>query len=314
MTENPQITCELVSTAILSVIPDRKVLFVEDKGVWVRHLFKVGLDNGEVVFLKEDINPSDQLSEKEAYITELLHKHGLPAPHLLACGSSCTLLPVPFIVQEFVRGQRLGDLLKITDDKDRRKIYRALGQFYKKLHAITNDHAGWIQGSGKVLPFSPTRHQYEEVILKIGGLAVRQGLLGLENYDRLKRLWSENLDWLQDYPVSLVVTAFHWTISLEKSPEWHVTRLTDLHDALFWDAAWDLSYIKYPVFQEPLDPVMWAEFVSEYGQEPVDKRLRLYRTMQWLDAAMGNYMEPQNSAHERWRENVWDTFQHLLDI
>ena len=301
------ITEKMVIGAVQDLLADRKVVSVENRGLWVRRNYKITLNDSAIVFLKAEADPSDQLCEKEVWVCDLLRRHGLPAPHTLAFDPSCTLLPVPFILQEYIGGRKLGDLLKVVGWTEQRDIYRTLGRFYRQMHTISHEHAGWIQGAGNVLPFSPHRHQYQEVMVKIGSQAVQEGLMSAEDHERLKSMWLANLDWLEDHPVSLVAAAFHWVIYLNKNSAWRVTKLNDLIDAVYWDAAWDLAYIKYPVFQEPLDATLWADFVSGYGKIPDENRLRLYRAMQWLDAAMGNYLEPPTPEHECWKRKAWET-------
>jgi hypothetical protein len=114
-------------------------------------------------------------------------------------------------------------------------------------------------------------------------------------------------------PTLVTGGALHWTVYLRQDDDWSVTKITDLSDLLYWDAAWDLASIKYPVFREPLAPELWKAFTSEYGHGPSDKRLKLYRLVQHVDAAIGHYAEPATLEHERWKETIWETFEHLLD-
>ena len=306
------ITLEMLISAVKHHLPDRTVVNAEDRGVWIRHNFKVTLDSGEIVYVKTDA--TFPASEKEAYICELLRTHNLPVPRVLVVDTTCTLLPAPFVIQEHIGGERLGDVLDRTSRLDKIEIYRALGRFYRKLHTIHYDHSGWIQGAGKVLPSSPTEQQYREVIGKIGEQAVEQGLLTAKMHEHLMCVWRENLAWLQAHPPTLVTGgALHWSVYLVQDDNWYVTKIMDLSDLLYWDPAWDLASIKYPVFREPLAPELWEAFTSEYGSVPSEKRLKLYLLMQHLDAALGNYLEPAAPEHKRWKESVWETFESLLD-
>jgi aminoglycoside phosphotransferase (APT) family kinase protein len=311
MPETPPITLDMLISAVRHHLPHRTVEEVEDRGVWIRHNYRLTLDGGEVVYLKVD--RSFPASEKEAYVCGLLHTHGLPAPRVLALDATCTHLPAPFIIQAYVGGERLGDLLNRVGRSEQQCIYRALGRFYRQLHQIHHDHSGWIQGAGVVLPHSPNAHQYNQVIVGIGGEAVERRLLAADAHRRLQRLWSENLAWLEAHAPTLVAGALPWAVYLAQDEDWHVTKIMDLHDLLYWDPAWDLAGIRYPVFREPLTPELWRAFRFEYGSVPGDKRLKLYRLMQHLDAAMGNCLEPAAPEHERWKESVWETFGHLLD-
>lgn len=312
MTEQLPITLETVASAVMHHLHDRTVVNVEDRGVWIRHNFRIALGGGEIVHLKVD--QSFEASEKEAYICELLHVNGLPVPRVFAVDATCTLLPAPFVIQEHIGGERLGDLLDRVGIADKANIYSTLGRFYGKLHRIHHDHSGWIQGAGKVLPFPPNDHQYDEVIVKTGGEAVARGLLTANAHRRVKRLWSDNMMWLNDHQPSLVTGgALHWTVYLARDDSWHVTKIMDLGDLCYWDPAWDLVSIKYPSFREPPAPELWESFISEYGSVLSERRLKLYLLMQRISAAMGNYLEPATPEHTRWKESVWETFDSLLD-
>ena len=263
------ITSTLVASAVRHHLPGRTIVNIEDRGVWIRHNFRITLDSADVVFLKVD--QSFPASEKEGYICELLRSNELPAPLVLAVDTTCTILPAPFIIQEHVGGERLGDLLDRVSLPDRIDIYKALGRFYRKMHGVHHDHSGWIQGAGEVLPFSPTEHQYHEVILKIGAGALEHGLLRKDQHSRLKQLWSDSLEWLDEHKPSLVAGTLPWAVYLAKIDGWQVSKIMDLSDLLYWDPAWDLTIVKHPPFK----------------------------------AALGNYQEPESPENARWKEHVW---------
>jgi aminoglycoside phosphotransferase (APT) family kinase protein len=312
MPEAPLATPELVVSAVRHHLPGRTVVQVEDRGVWIRHNFRLTLDGGEIVHLKLD--RAFPASEKEAHICALLERHGLPAPRVLALDATCEHLPVPFIIQAHISGERLGDLLARVGRADQEGIYRALGRFYRRLHTIHHDHSGWIQGGGVVLLHSPTAHMHKHVIDQTGGQAVERRLLAAEAHRRLQRLWSEHRTWLEAHRPSLVTGgALSWAVYLAQDEDWHVTKIMDLHDLLYWDPAWDVASVRYPVFRDLPDPELWRAFASSYGSVPDEKRLQLYRLVQHLDAAMGNYVEPAAPHHARWKANVWATFEHRLD-
>lgn len=308
--EHQTITTEILVAAVRHHLPNRDVIQVEDRGVWIRHNFKITLDNQKVIYLKLDQGFS--ASEKEAYLCNLLSSNNLPAPSVLTLDTSRVLLPAPFIIQAHVGGERLGVLLKRASQAQRVLIYQALGKFYCRLHSVQHPHSGWIDDTGNVLPFSPNAHQYKEVVVRIGGEAVEKMYLSLKSYTKLRDLWSASLPWLDQHTPSLVSGALHWTVFLEENEGWRVTKLTDLHDMLYWDPAWDLASIRYPVFQPSLPEDLWQAFQTSYGEVADERRLRLYALMQHLDAAMGNYMEPDSLEHKQWKANLWHTYDRFL--
>lgn len=154
MTEQLPITVETAASAVMHHLSDRAIINAEDLDVWIRHNFKVTLDSGEIVYLKVD--QSFAASEKEANICKLLHVNGLPVPRVFAVDTTCPLSPAPFVIQEHIGGGRLGGLVDSVCMANKKGIYNALGRFYGKLHSIHYDHSGWIQGSGRVLPYANT--------------------------------------------------------------------------------------------------------------------------------------------------------------
>ncbi|MBN1247526.1 MAG: phosphotransferase [Anaerolineae bacterium] len=312
MTSSREVRVASVKAALVYHLPGRAVARIEDRGTWIRQQFRITLDDGEVVYLKIDADFS--CSVKEAYIAGLLRDHGLPAPETLALDATGDLLPSPLIIQAHLGGRRMGDLLREADGAGRRGIYAALGDVYRRLHAIHHDTPGWIDGPGTVYPGSPNAHQYEAVIVTIGAQAVAQGHLSRDAYRRLQALWTQQRPYLDAYEPTLVTGgALHWTVYLDKNDGWHVTKVMDLADFCYWDPAWDLASLRYPSFLAEPDTVSWQAFLEAYGAEPDEKRLLLYLLMQRLDAAMGNYMAPPYPAHARWRGEAWASYELLID-
>ncbi|MBN2007092.1 MAG: aminoglycoside phosphotransferase family protein [Anaerolineae bacterium] len=306
------ITDEIVRNIIAHNLPGRKAITIEDRGVWIRHNFRITLDTDEIIYLK--IDQSFPASEKEAFICDLLSKHHLPAPPVIAVDTSGAIIPNPYILQKHCDGVKLERLLAQENEAEHEIIYFAIGKFYRKLHNIQHPYSGWIDGPGRVYNASPNEHQYQEVIVKIGQRAVDNGRLSASDHNRLQHIWTKNLEWLDQHQPSLIGGSFLWTLYLaKKNGEWQVTKMMDLEDLLYWDAAWDLMNIQYPAFGEKLKPAVWQAFREGYGETPCEKRRKLYLLLQRLDAGMGNYLEPETANNRRWRDNVWKTFPKLLD-
>ena len=308
-------TNDAITHAIENHMPGRTVQSIADRGVWMRHIFMITLDNGESVFLK--IKCGDWGNDKEVFISQLMLDNNLPAPRTFAYDDTGDIITEPFIIQEKLGGTRLGDLLGHVDNREALHIYAAMGRFFRQLHAITYERSGWIHdGTGQVGggDGTPNDFQYEQVIVTIGQQAVEQGRLAKETHQRLMTLWANHLDELNTHCPALVGVACYWTIALDElDGTWQVVRLMDLGDYLYWDRDWDLAAIKYPVFRPPLAEQRWEAFVSEYGDVPDDKRLRLYHLMQRLDAAMGNYLAPQTPENAAWMQTAWADFDSLMD-
>jgi hypothetical protein len=307
------ITLNQVQRAVEKHLPRRTVQKIDDLGVWIRHNYRITLDGKQVVFLKVD-NYADMegLTEKEAFISRLLQANGLPAPRVLAVDTTCSLIGYPFLIQEAIMGTRLDRLLAQVDHKEACVIYETIGRFYRRLHAISHERSGYIMGAGEVLPLSPNDYMYRQVIVENGRQAVEQGLLDQAVYERLICVSEEHLDMLKAHTPALIGGGLMWTITLNRdaSGQWQVARLMDLTDMLYWDPAFDLTFLRYPPYTQ-LDDELWQAFLVGYGDVPDEKRLKLYLLIQRVDAVLNNYIAPPDLFDETWAQGI---SRNLLDI
>ena len=119
-----QIT-DKIKRAVSVHLPRRTVQHVQDRGVWERHIVKVTLDGGEIIFFK--IQTSDwNITGFESLSIRIFQEHDLPAPRILAADTSGEIFPCPYIIQEWRGGTRLGRLLDQVDDAEAVRIYETL--------------------------------------------------------------------------------------------------------------------------------------------------------------------------------------------
>lgn len=296
-------TLNQIAAAIEGNLAGRKVAAVEYRGLWVRHIYKVTMENGERMVLKvQEGSEASNPAAKEGWTANLLRSAGLPAPGTLAVDETCSLLDQPFIVQEAVGGRSLQALLAEAGEEQAAGMYRAVGRFYRGAHGIRHHRSGWVVGAGEVMPFSPNRFMHQQVIMEHGETLVRSGLIAPAVHRALVELSAGSLPYLEEHaPSFLPGSTLPWAIYLaQEGGEWRVTKVMDMHDSLFWDPAFDLAMLKYPPFGHHR-PAAWQAFLSEYGAEPEERRLRLYLLMQRIDAALGNYMEPETAETRAWR-------------
>jgi aminoglycoside phosphotransferase (APT) family kinase protein len=288
----------------------RAVRSVRDRGTWFRDIFEVTTDDGQVVFLKA--HPLG--ATKEPQVVRLFHKHGLPAPHVLAVDTTCQIVPQPYLIQERVGGRRLGDIVQGVDKADEaevRAVYEVLGRFYARMHAIHHARSGyWVTSPDEPFDVSPNDYMYQaEIVNGAAKRALEQGRVSQQTYDRAVALWAAHLPYLKDHEPSLIHgSPLPWTIYLDRDGGgWYVTKVMDLTDVLWWDPAYDLAFLRYPPFAE-IKPAWWEAFLRGYGAVPERKRLLLYAVMQRLCAAMGTYWEPPTPRNRAWAA------QHLADV
>lgn len=305
---------EAIARAVQSQLPGRTMAHVAYRGLWIRHTYLITLDGGELVILKVRAeNDTSGITEKEAWVAGLLLSRGLPAPRTLAVDTSCTLLDQPYILQEALGGTSLYRLLPSLNPTDAAAVYAAVGRFYREAHAISHTRSGWIEGAGRVLEFSPNRYMHQKVIVEQGESLVQAGRLEPQTYHRVLAVFARHMPYLEDHTPSLLPgSALPWCICVEQEGPWRVTRVMDLPDSLYWDPAFDLAMLKYPPFGQH-HGAGWQAFLAEYGPEPPERRLLLYRLMQRLDAAGGNYMAPADPANAVWADTCLSEVPSLLD-
>jgi|GEM_PF-4364939 len=301
-----------VAKAVARHLPGRTVLAVRDRGTWVRRIISVTLDGGEEVLIKVRAHTEwAEPTEKEAYVVGLLREHGLPAPEVLAVDTSGEPFGQPYLIQRTVPGRRLSDV----GPADRPAAYAALGRFYRRLHAIAGERPAWIEGPGRLAPGTPNRFMHQAAVVEPCGQLVAAGHLAADIGDRVVAVAEGLLPYLEAQRPCLVHGgALPWTIALAQSEDraWDVARLSDLPDALWWDAAFDLALLKEPPFGAPPEPSAWDAFLAEYGSEPPEQRMQFYRLMQLLVAATGGFLEPETHPWEPARlEAIPDILQRI---
>jgi hypothetical protein len=312
-----KISNKMVKEAITKHLPGRTVHKIINKGKWIKHNYQIVLDNGDVIFLKLKVHPEWGDLKHEVKVVELLNENAISVPRVLAIDYSCSILPYPFLIQEGGEGIRLGMLLEKESEDEIIKIYKALGQFYRKMHSIHFHTSGlWSDNPGEILyPVSPNDFMFNaEIVNGSGKKALEEGLISENTYKRAVSLWSRNLSYLKDHQPSLVhVSPFLWSIYLSKKENiWYVTKVTALGDIMWWDAAYDLALLQYPPFGNYVS-TRWEAFLQEYGSIPERKRVLLYSILHRLCAVMGVYMEPETKGNERWKLECIRGLDALMD-
>lgn len=304
-----------IASAIIHHLPNCSIRSIIDRGMWIRHSYRVELNDGRTVWLKIDADPhAGECCEKEAYICDLLGTHGLPAPKTLALDMTGEVLSRPFMIQEHLSGRPLDAWLRELPGGDAIPLFAELGAFFRKLHAIHSDRSGWIYGSGKVLDRHPNDFMHQAVMVENARRLVEQGLIDEKLHNRMVSLSEALLPELKNHKPSLVCSTLPWTICLDRADgRWTVTRLTDMHDALYWDPVNNLSGIKYPAFGQS-NNAHWKAFMSGYGGlEPDGRHMKYYFLLTCIDGALGNYMEPRSDENDRWRQAAVERIGALVE-
>lgn len=299
-----------------SHFPENTISWIEDLGTWVRHNFRVHFSDRKAVVYKFNVN-SDWIdsSVHEYRVTEILEKNGLPNSPVLVVDDSRQESDHAFIVVEQGTGERLDRLMRLKPDDEIKAMYRGVGQFYRRLHAIQGKESGvWVNDPEQLIEVSPTDYLFENEIVGGSGAALAsKGVLNKLVHQRIVDVWQANLAYLKNHkPVLVHGSPFPWTIYLEKQGlDWQVTRITGLGDTFWWDPAYDLTFLIEPPFTFMFDQWRIA-FLQGYGVKPEVRRLMLYRLLQILCAVNNVYMQPKIEQSETWKQSALHAIPGLL--
>jgi hypothetical protein len=301
---------------VQSHFPENAIAQVEDLGVWVRHTYRIRFRDRGAVIYKFHIHPEWLDGSVHEYrVCEILKKNDLPAPEVLVVDNSCELVKLPFVVMEQGRGERLDRLIQTYPDDEVAQMYRAVGEFYRRLHSIPGVQSGvWVDNPDDVFPNSPNDYLYENELVQGSALLLAERhIITTLMHQRIIDLWLGNMDLLKTHqPVMVHGSPFPWTIYLEKADsKWQVTRIGAMGDTLWWDAMYDQAFLIDPPFTWMFDPWRVA-FVQGYGKTPDVPRLMLYRLLQIVCAVNDVYMQPEAGQNEAWKQYALQSLPRML--
>lgn len=107
-------------------LPGKSIKALEDKGVWIKHIFKVTFNDDSNIYIKLAVcDYSDILIESN--VVDLLRKNGIYQPSVIKVDTSCTKLHYPFIIQDGGTGEPLSYYLARNDTYKLKHIYHSIG-------------------------------------------------------------------------------------------------------------------------------------------------------------------------------------------
>lgn len=307
-----------IEQVIKKYFPKKQVIEVIDRGMIIKHTYKIILEDNEILYLKLALNEewSDLLHVKN--VSVILNENGVISPRVLVIDHSKEILPYSFLIQEEIYGTKLLNLLKNQDRKNILNIYEGLGKYLRKTHRITNSKSGlWSDNPYEVkYAIAPNDYMFKVEILKGSGkTAFETNRITYNIYNRIIKSFENNMEYLKNHNSTLInVSFFPWNIYLDyKKSTWEVTKVMAQNDVIWWDPAFELALVKYPPFFKT-DDDMWQSFLLGYGDKPEEKRLILYAILQRLCANMGVYMEPDINNKEEWIKKSYSEISKLLEL
>ena len=301
---------------VQSQLPGKSIKTVEDKGVWLKKIFKITFEDDSNIYIKLAVRDfTDVLMESN--VVDLLRKNEIHQPGVIKIDTSCTKLPYPFIIQDGGTGKPLSYYLARNDTDQLKHIYHAIGKYYSKYADIANDWAGvWdVIPEKKKYPLHPAEAMYQlEIEQGSGHKAYTTGAITPEQYEKIKTVWHNNISLMKESPVCLVhYSPFPWTIYIsETGYSYQVSKITALGDIIWWDADIMAAHVLYPPFFT-IDEDLRRAFLDGYKKDINKKCVSLYCIMHRLCAWAGIYEEPDFETNSLWRQSCISDINILME-
>lgn len=104
----------------------------------------------------------------ELIVYEYYRKAGIPAPNIIACDDSGSIVPRTYMFMDFIPSKQLDH--STISDIDKERLYHQLGAYTAIMHQIEGASFGWPQGNGTIKgsdQWSEVLHSFaEETALK----------------------------------------------------------------------------------------------------------------------------------------------------
>ena len=229
-----------------------------------------------------DTDDDLQRVEKELYLHDLLLKHDVPVPAIVAHHDEESGRAV---LMEFKPGQLLGNMVGSLTDGQRAQAWRDVGAALRKVHSIQlPDHcAGLIVGE-RIQPFDEGTwgdFHYHQAVRHAESLLKRIPELRFD-LSSMKRVLKHAIPPLNERPLVLLHNDPHpWNVLVhEVDGQWRCSAWLDWEYAWSGDPAWDLARLE--IFRlKPIGPTP-AAFCEGYGIVPNDPEWSIYELSIYL--------------------------------
>ncbi len=223
-----------------------------------------------------------QRVEKELYLHDLLLKHDVPVPAIVAHLDDESGRAV---LMEYKPGHLLGDMVGTLTDEQCAQAWRDVGAALLKVHSIQlpDRRPGLIVGN-RVQPFdegSWGEFHFHQAVRHAENLLNRD--LGLRfDLASMKRVLKLAVPLLDERPLALLHNDPHpWNVLVyDEAGQWRCSAWLDWEYAWSGDPAWDLARLE--IFRlKPIGPTP-AAFYEGYGDAPKDPEWTIYELSIYL--------------------------------
>jgi aminoglycoside phosphotransferase (APT) family kinase protein len=233
-------------------------------------VWKLNIGGSQYV-LRERLDGSPTMLVKEAYLSDLLAHHEVPAPRVLATVAAEHI----GTLTTFAEGITLGRALEVLSPDDLAAAWRSTGEALRRAHEIEQPVAGEIVGD-RIEPFAGGWATWagEDVTDTLGWLREQAGMPALgEDAERFSQSMHSVL---ADAPIRLIHNdLLPQNIMVAPGPDgWRCTALLDWELARAGDPRWDLATLDL----RPAELVPPA-FYEGYGERPAEPHATIYEVL-----------------------------------
>ena len=223
-----------------------------------------------------------QRVEKELYLHDLLLKHDVPVPAIVAHLDDESGRAV---LMEFKPGSLLGNVVGSLTDGQRAQAWQAVGAALRKVHSIQlPDRCPGLIVGDRVRPFEEGtwgEFHYHQAVRHSENLLKRDLELRF-NLSSMKRVLKQAVPLLNERPLILLHNDPHpWNVLVhEVDGQWGCSAWLDWEYAWSGDPTWDLARLE--IFRlKPIGPTP-AAFYEGYGIVPNDPEWSIYELSIYL--------------------------------
>lgn len=240
----------------------------------------------------------------EPVVYEYYRKAGIPAPNIIACDDSGSIIPRTYMFMVFIPSKQLDHSSISETDKER--LYHQLGAYTAFMHQIKGASFGWPQGDGSIKGsehWSEVLHSFaEETALKAAQVEYMPGV-----GEEIAAIFIQKKDLFDQVSLPVLVHNDLWEANVlvhEEQGELKIAAIIDGDRSMFADREYEAilstdSAAFHEGYGRPLDP-------SAEGQA---RRLAYRLLSSYFNAYVHEHQVNQPEDGQKYRQRALDLLE-----
>ncbi|WP_340401445.1 aminoglycoside phosphotransferase family protein [Paenibacillus sp. FSL H8-0079] len=245
----------------------------------------------------------------EPVVYEYYRNAGIPAPNIIACDDSGSIIPRTYMFMEFIPSKQLDHSSISETDKER--LYHQLGAYTAIMHQIEGASFGWPQGDGSIKgsdQWSEVLHSFaEETALKAAQAEYMPGV-----GEEITAIFMKNKDLFDQVTRPVLVHNDLWEANVlvhEENGELNIAAIIDGDRSMFADREFEAilsteSVAFHEGYNCALDP-------SAEGQA---RRLAYRILSSYFNAYVHEYQVNQPEDGQKYRQRTLDLLEQWKQL